>query len=32
MFERSGHAPFIEEPAPFARAVECFLNEEKQGQ
>lgn len=26
MFERSGHAPFVEEPAPFARAVERFLN------
>lgn len=22
----SGHAPFVEEPAPFARAVERFLN------
>ena len=32
MFERSGHAPFIEEPASFARAVERFINEEGQGQ
>jgi pimeloyl-ACP methyl ester carboxylesterase len=27
VFERSGHAPFIEEPEPFTREVTAFLNQ-----